>query len=185
MPCFWWPPCAEQPTRHCQPPAAPPPPPTAGPPIHHFDLYRLTAQYDLARLDLAASFAAAVCLVEWPERLGAAPAAPQPAEPLHVAISILAPGEQAALQAALPQRHVEPGGSGGDAACSDSGEDEEGSGGDARWRRIELATAAAGERWAPRLQLLRRYLAAEGAAVGCFLEERSGSASSSGSGAPP
>ena len=28
----------------------------AGPPIHHFDLYRLTEGYDLARLDLPASF---------------------------------------------------------------------------------------------------------------------------------
>ncbi len=39
-------------------PALPPPAPCcpAGPPIHHFDLYRLTEGYDLARLDLPASF---------------------------------------------------------------------------------------------------------------------------------
>jgi hypothetical protein len=49
----------------------------AGPPIHHFDLYRLEQpqqqqqqqQQSLARLDLPSSFATAVSLIEWPERL--------------------------------------------------------------------------------------------------------------------
>jgi hypothetical protein len=48
----------------------------AGPPIHHFDLYRLDQQQrqqqqqsSLARLDLPSSFAIAVSLIEWPERL--------------------------------------------------------------------------------------------------------------------
>jgi hypothetical protein len=60
---------------------------TTGPPIHHFDLYRLEApSADLGRLDMAASFAGAVALVEWPERL---PAALVPAERLEVAIDIL------------------------------------------------------------------------------------------------
>jgi tRNA A37 threonylcarbamoyladenosine biosynthesis protein TsaE len=40
-----------------------------GPPIHHFDLYRLTKPAQLLRLDLAASFRTAVSLLEWAERL--------------------------------------------------------------------------------------------------------------------
>eukprot|EP00775_Hariotina_reticulata_P009522 gene9522-biopygen11411 len=40
-----------------------------GPPIHHFDLYRLDRQSDMSRLDLAQSFNGAVSLVEWAERL--------------------------------------------------------------------------------------------------------------------
>lgn len=44
--------------------------PSAGqPPIHHFDLYRLTAPHDLLRLDLPSSMARAVSLIEWAERL--------------------------------------------------------------------------------------------------------------------
>ena len=40
-----------------------------GPPIHHFDFYRLQSGQDFERLSLAASFANAVCLMEWSERL--------------------------------------------------------------------------------------------------------------------
>lgn len=43
--------------------------------MHHFDLYRLAACADLGRLQLGSSFAGAVSLVEWAERLG--PAAPR------------------------------------------------------------------------------------------------------------
>jgi tRNA A37 threonylcarbamoyladenosine biosynthesis protein TsaE len=58
-----------------------------GPPIHHFDLYRLEAPgSDLGRLDMGASFSAAVSLVEWPERL---PAALVPRERLELAIEIM------------------------------------------------------------------------------------------------
>ena len=168
--------------------------PAAGPPIHHFDLYRLQGGApDLARLDLPASFAQAVCLVEWPERLAAAAAAaaaasaggngrgvPQPREPLEVRISILSPEEQAALAARLQaeaaaaqQRHAAGGAAeAGPGGGSGSEDEEEESGGDARWRRIQLA--AAGARWRPRLQLLRRYLAEEGAALGCHLEPQGG-----------
>ena len=42
----------------------------AGLPIHHMDLYRITAVEQLARLQLADSWRTAVSLVEWPERLG-------------------------------------------------------------------------------------------------------------------
>lgn len=157
-------------------PLAPPPP---GPPIHHFDLYRLEQRYDLARLDLAASFAQAVCLVEWPERLAGAPV--QPVEPLDVHISILDAAEQAQLQERLQQQRAAQHGSGdGGAAAAgaaggeedeeelgSSSSDEEGSG-DHRWRRIQLLPS--GERWQPRLQLLRRYLRVEGAQAGCYIE---------------
>eukprot|EP00899_Mesostigma_viride_P014993 jgi/Mesvir1/23495/Mv22337-RA.1 len=43
-----------------------------GPPVHHFDLYRLEGggkTYDLGRLDLDHSFASAVSLIEWADRL--------------------------------------------------------------------------------------------------------------------
>ena len=53
----------------------------AGPEIHHFDLYRL--QGPQARMDLAHSFASAVSLVEWPERLPA-DALPDP----HLAVRL-------------------------------------------------------------------------------------------------
>ncbi|EFJ42485.1 hypothetical protein VOLCADRAFT_119353 [Volvox carteri f. nagariensis] len=44
-----------------------------GPPIHHFDFYRLTSVQDFNRLDLEGSLTRAVCLMEWPERLPALP----------------------------------------------------------------------------------------------------------------
>ncbi|GIL74121.1 hypothetical protein Vretimale_4926 [Volvox reticuliferus] len=45
-----------------------------GPPIHHFDFYRLSSVQDFNRLDLEGSLAHAVCLMEWPERLPSLPA---------------------------------------------------------------------------------------------------------------
>eukprot|EP00887_Chlorella_sp_A99_P001922 scaffold18.g1922.t1 len=126
------------------------------PPIHHFDLYRLTEPHDLARLDLAASFATAVSLVEWAERLGGR----TPPDHLNLALAILDPAEQRRLAAAgkaAPPAGA-PGEGGGDAwgeadAC-----------GDGRWRRVRLA--ASGVRWQARLQLLRAYLEAEGPGLG-------------------
>ena len=53
----------------------------AGPEIHHFDLYRL--QGPQARMDLPQSFATAVSLVEWPERLPA-DAVPHPHLAVHL-----------------------------------------------------------------------------------------------------
>jgi len=40
-----------------------------GPPVHHFDLYRLGGEADLGRLSLDQSLSQAVSLVEWAERL--------------------------------------------------------------------------------------------------------------------
>ena len=42
----------------------------AGLPIHHMDLYRITAEEQLSRLQLGESWRTAVSLIEWPERLG-------------------------------------------------------------------------------------------------------------------
>ncbi|GBG79301.1 hypothetical protein CBR_g29451 [Chara braunii] len=42
----------------------------AGPPVHHFDLYRLSSASNFDRLGLKLSFANAVTLIEWPERMG-------------------------------------------------------------------------------------------------------------------
>jgi len=39
--------------------------------IWHVDLYRIEAEAELAELGLEEAFERAVCLVEWPERLGA------------------------------------------------------------------------------------------------------------------
>lgn len=39
------------------------------PPVHHYDLYRLKGQKDLARLDMHDSFKSTVTLVEWPDRV--------------------------------------------------------------------------------------------------------------------
>ena len=43
-----------------------------GPAVNHFDLYRLSGAADLGRLQLGETLSAAVSLVEWAERLGAA-----------------------------------------------------------------------------------------------------------------
>lgn len=51
--------------------------------IHHFDLYRLSASEEAYELGIEDAFAGDVCLVEWPERLGAL----LPAERLDVMLS--------------------------------------------------------------------------------------------------
>eukprot|EP00884_Botryococcus_braunii_P004690 jgi/Botrbrau1/14221/Bobra.0254s0010.1 len=63
---------------------------TDGPPIHHFDLYRLSGGVGLERLDLSLSLATAVSLFEWPDRLSAA----TPASRLDLHFSLL-PVEEA------------------------------------------------------------------------------------------
>lgn len=67
--------------------------------IWHVDLYRLTAGADLRELGLEDAFEDALCLIEWPERLGdLAPRdaltveiAPQPNEQRHIHLSATAP----------------------------------------------------------------------------------------------
>lgn len=45
--------------------------PLAGPPIWHFDLYRLERPEDAYELGIEEAFAEGISLIEWPERLGA------------------------------------------------------------------------------------------------------------------
>ncbi|DBA67642.1 TPA: hypothetical protein ACH3X2_001237 [Trebouxia sp. C0005] len=47
----------------------------SGPPIHHFDLYRLDHASGLGRLDLPNSFRHAVTLLEWADKLQEVPLA--------------------------------------------------------------------------------------------------------------
>jgi len=44
--------------------------PDDGPPVMHFDLYRFEAPEEALDLGIEDAFVDAVCLVEWPERLG-------------------------------------------------------------------------------------------------------------------
>ena len=59
----------------------------SGPPVHHFDLYRLEVDSNLERLDLHTSFQSAVSLVEWADRLGNY----TPAEHLSMSVDLLQP----------------------------------------------------------------------------------------------
>jgi len=43
---------------------------TARGPVWHFDLYRLTAPDEVYELGIEDGFAVAICLIEWPDRLG-------------------------------------------------------------------------------------------------------------------
>ena len=45
--------------------------PLVGPPIWHFDLYRLERPEDAYELGIEEAFAEGISLIEWPERLGA------------------------------------------------------------------------------------------------------------------
>ena len=56
----------------------------AGPPIHHFDLYRLDSSSGISRLDLPYSFSHAVSLIEWAGKLHQLPS-----ELLEVHITLL------------------------------------------------------------------------------------------------
>ena len=63
----------------------------AGLPIHHMDLYRISAVEELSRLQLEESWQTAVTLIEWAERLGEY----LPAE--HLAVT-LQPVQQVSLR---------------------------------------------------------------------------------------
>lgn len=52
--------------------------------IWHADLYRLTSVHEADELGLTEAFQSAVCLVEWPDRLG--DAAPEDALSLHFSV---------------------------------------------------------------------------------------------------
>lgn len=61
--------------------------------IWHADLYRLSHPDEVLELGLEDAFTTAICLVEWPDRLGKA----APANALHIALSSEAEGRRAVL----------------------------------------------------------------------------------------
>lgn len=109
----------------------------ASPPVHHFDLYRLTGPAEMSKLGLGSSFASAVSLLEWAERLGHL----APSERLDVYIGCAAngvgtsrfegDGSEAAAAAADATLVAERGGAGeedeeeGDDEYGDEDEDED------------------------------------------------------------
>lgn len=77
------------------------------PPIWHADLYRLSHPDDLFELGLEEAFGRDICLVEWPDRFGAA----RPTEALTVALRAEGEGRVATLRggAAWEDRLPDPG----------------------------------------------------------------------------
>lgn len=78
----------------------------AGTEIWHADLYRLSHPREVLELGLMDAFETAICLVEWPDRLGDM----IPPDALHVALSVTGDGRTAqlsggrtALLAGLPE----------------------------------------------------------------------------------
>lgn len=62
---------------------------SAGPPIWHFDLFRLAAPEEAWELGIEDAFAEGISLIEWPERMGPL----LPAERLEVALAFAAAPE--------------------------------------------------------------------------------------------
>jgi tRNA threonylcarbamoyladenosine biosynthesis protein TsaE len=61
--------------------------------IWHADLYRLSHPDEVIELGLDEAFGRAICLVEWPDRLGAL----TPPDALHLTLSAVAEGREVAL----------------------------------------------------------------------------------------
>jgi tRNA threonylcarbamoyladenosine biosynthesis protein TsaE len=59
--------------------------------IWHADLYRLTHPHDVLELGLDDAFDQAICLIEWPDRLGAS----VPQEAIRISLSAKGDGRQA------------------------------------------------------------------------------------------
>ncbi len=57
---------------------------TAQGPLWHTDLYRVTSDQEIDELGLVEAFDDAICLVEWPDRLGPV----TPADALHMQIAV-------------------------------------------------------------------------------------------------
>ena len=62
--------------------------------VWHCDLYRIEAPGEIAELGIEEALDSAIVLVEWPDRLGAAPPAPR----LDVRMSFAGPGRAALLE---------------------------------------------------------------------------------------
>ncbi len=63
--------------------------------IWHADLYRLSGPDDVAELGLEEAFDTALCLVEWPDRLGDI----APADAIHIDIGALGQGRTVSVRA--------------------------------------------------------------------------------------
>lgn len=72
---------------------------TDGPEIWHADLYRLTHPDEVFELGLADAFSTAICLIEWPDRLGSH----GPAGALNLRLADLGDGRQADLWGGRPE----------------------------------------------------------------------------------
>lgn len=70
----------------------------AGLTLWHVDLYRLGEAEEASELGLEEAFAEAACLIEWPERLGAA----LPRDALRIALTQEGEGRRAAIAAPPP-----------------------------------------------------------------------------------
>ncbi len=74
--------------------------------IWHADLYRLTHPDEVLELGLDDAFATAICLVEWPDRLGGH----VPPDALHLRLSAQGEGRVARLSGGRPDLHAALGG---------------------------------------------------------------------------
>ncbi|KAK9819615.1 hypothetical protein WJX72_000319 [[Myrmecia] bisecta] len=109
-----------------------------GPPIHHFDLYRLTGPGGTDRLSMEESFQTAVSLIEWPDNLQGG----LPAQRLDVFLTLtLQDCQPLGAADATRQQHVVVGSDDGDGAYTDN-----------RWRKVCLQPH--GEAWMSRLARL-------------------------------
>eukprot|EP00850_Spirogloea_muscicola_P023565 SM000368S13748 [mRNA] locus=s368:18191:19864:+ [translate_table: standard] len=116
----------------------------AGPPVHHFDLYRLQPSASFDRLGLPASFMEAVSLIEWPERLGSL----LPCDRLDIEIE--------ALEAAqLAVAGLDSARAGGSSCESEEVANEDGCGAAPDWRPRVITLVAHGARWQEVLAALR------------------------------
>lgn len=74
--------------------------------IWHVDLYRLSHPDEVLELGLEQAFGSAICLIEWPDRLG-----PHlPADALHLQLSIEGSGRRAVLRGGRAELHAAAGG---------------------------------------------------------------------------
>lgn len=71
---------------------------TPGDEVWHADLYRLSGIGDLEELGLEAALGTAICLIEWPERLGAR----VPPDALRLELSVSGDGRRAFLSGGRP-----------------------------------------------------------------------------------
>lgn len=72
----------------------------SGPPVAHFDLYRLTRPEEAVEIGLDEALDRGAVLIEWPERLGDDPVAWLGAEPLTIALAEHQGGRRATVSGA-------------------------------------------------------------------------------------